>query len=106
MRRVVSRGTPPRQASEAGAVRAMLALHSPKFRPLPCKEHIIALRGSAWSTFGYPRAYAAGPECAVAMLKVASRMERLGTESAFEILAKAQALAATGKSIVNLCIGQ
>lgn len=40
------------------------------------------------------------------MLKVASRMERLGTESAFEILAKAQALAATGKSIVNLCIGQ
>ena len=40
------------------------------------------------------------------MLKIASRMERLGTESAFEILAKAQALAATGKSIVNLCIGQ
>jgi aspartate/methionine/tyrosine aminotransferase len=33
-------------------------------------------------------------------------MERLGTESAFEILAKAQALAATGRSIVNLCIGQ
>lgn len=33
-------------------------------------------------------------------------MERLGTESAFEILAKAQELAATGRSIVNLCIGQ
>jgi aspartate/methionine/tyrosine aminotransferase len=40
------------------------------------------------------------------MLKVATRMHRLGTESAFEILAKAQALAATGRSIVNLCIGQ
>jgi aspartate/methionine/tyrosine aminotransferase len=40
------------------------------------------------------------------MLQVATRMHRLGTESAFEILAKAQALAATGKSIVNLCIGQ
>jgi aspartate/methionine/tyrosine aminotransferase len=40
------------------------------------------------------------------MLKIASRMERLGTESAFEILAKAQTLAAAGKSIVNLCIGQ
>jgi aspartate/methionine/tyrosine aminotransferase len=40
------------------------------------------------------------------MLKIATRMNRLGTESAFEILAKAQALAATGKSIVNLCIGQ
>jgi aspartate/methionine/tyrosine aminotransferase len=33
-------------------------------------------------------------------------MNRLGTESAFEILAKAQALAATGQSVVNLCIGQ
>ena len=40
------------------------------------------------------------------MLKVASRMDRLGTESAFEILAKAQTLAAAGKSVVNLCIGQ
>ncbi len=40
------------------------------------------------------------------MLQVASRMNRLGTESAFEILAKAQALAATGQSVVNLCIGQ
>jgi aspartate/methionine/tyrosine aminotransferase len=33
-------------------------------------------------------------------------MQRLGTESAFEVLAKAQALAASGRSIVNLCIGQ
>ncbi|GIL37908.1 pyridoxal phosphate-dependent aminotransferase [Roseiterribacter gracilis] len=40
------------------------------------------------------------------MIDVAARMHRLGTEGAFEVLAKAQALAATGKSIVNLCIGQ
>jgi aspartate/methionine/tyrosine aminotransferase len=40
------------------------------------------------------------------MLKVATRMHRLGTESAFEVLAKAQGLAAAGRSIVNLCIGQ
>jgi aspartate/methionine/tyrosine aminotransferase len=40
------------------------------------------------------------------MIQVASRMQRLGTESAFEVLAKAQDLIAAGKSIVNLCIGQ
>ncbi len=40
------------------------------------------------------------------MLQVATRMHRLGTESAFEVLAKAQALAAGGRSVVNLCIGQ
>ena len=33
-------------------------------------------------------------------------MSRLGTESAFEILARAQALAAQGKDIINLGIGQ
>src|SRR5947208_784562 len=40
------------------------------------------------------------------MVQIAARMNRLGTESAFEVLAKAQALAAKGRSIVNLCIGQ
>jgi aspartate/methionine/tyrosine aminotransferase len=38
-------------------------------------------------------------------VQLASRMSRLGTESAFEVLAKAKALQATGKSIVNLGIG-
>lgn len=33
-------------------------------------------------------------------------MSRLGTESAFEVLARAQALAAQGKDIINLGIGQ
>jgi len=38
-------------------------------------------------------------------VQLASRMSRLGTESAFEVLARAKALQAQGKSIVNLGIG-
>ncbi len=40
------------------------------------------------------------------MLHLASGMSRLGTESAFEVLARAKALEAQGKSIVALSIGQ
>jgi aspartate aminotransferase len=40
------------------------------------------------------------------MVDVAERMQVLGTETAFEVLARAQALAAQGKSIINLGIGQ
>jgi len=40
------------------------------------------------------------------MLHLASGMGRLGTESAFEVLARAKALEAQGKSIVALSIGQ
>jgi len=40
------------------------------------------------------------------MLHLADRMGLLGTETAFEVLARAQALAAQGKSIINLGIGQ
>jgi aspartate aminotransferase len=36
----------------------------------------------------------------------ADRVNHLGTESAFEVLAKANALATAGKSIINLSIGQ
>ena len=36
----------------------------------------------------------------------AARMARLGTESAFEVLARANALAAQGRDIINLGIGQ
>ena len=39
-------------------------------------------------------------------LKFAASLSRLGTESAFEILARAQALAAGGADIINLGIGQ
>ena len=40
------------------------------------------------------------------MLQIADRMSMLGTETAFEVLARANALAAQGKSIINLGIGQ
>ena len=39
-------------------------------------------------------------------LQFASSLDRLGTESAFVVLARAQALAAEGKEIINLGIGQ
>src|SRR5487761_673008 len=39
-------------------------------------------------------------------LVMARRMSRLGTESAFEVLARAKALEAQGRSIINLGIGQ
>ena len=39
-------------------------------------------------------------------LKLASRMDRLGTETAFEVLAKAKALEAKGQDIIHLEIGE
>lgn len=40
------------------------------------------------------------------MIEMAAHMSRLGTESAFEVLARAAALEAKGKSVINLGIGQ
>ncbi len=40
------------------------------------------------------------------LLKLAGRMSRLGTETAFEVLAKAKKLEAEGKSIIHLEIGE
>jgi aspartate aminotransferase len=40
------------------------------------------------------------------MVKLAERMSRLGTETAFEVLAKAKALEAQGKEIIHLEIGE
>jgi len=40
------------------------------------------------------------------MIHVAKRMSRLGTETAFEVLAKARALEAQGKNIIHLEIGE
>src|SRR3982751_3994633 len=42
----------------------------------------------------------------IRMLQMAGRMGVLGTETAFEVLARANALAAQGRSIINLGIGQ
>ena len=40
------------------------------------------------------------------MLRTTQALERLGTETAFEVLARAKALESHGRSIVNLGIGQ
>ena len=40
------------------------------------------------------------------MLQLSHRMSQLGTEAAFEVLARASALQRQGRDIVNLCIGQ
>jgi aspartate aminotransferase len=40
------------------------------------------------------------------MLQLAESLNRLGTETAFEVLARAAALAAAGKDVINLGIGQ
>jgi aspartate aminotransferase len=40
------------------------------------------------------------------MLQLAESLNRLGTETAFEVLARAAALATTGKDVINLGIGQ
>ncbi len=40
------------------------------------------------------------------MIRLADRMNRLGTESAFEVLARAKALEAEGRSVVHLEIGE
>lgn len=40
------------------------------------------------------------------MVHIAERMKRLGTETAFEVLAKAKALEAKGKSVIHLEIGE
>ena len=39
-------------------------------------------------------------------LQLASRMSRLGTETAFEVLNKARALEAQGRSVIHLEIGE
>ena len=39
-------------------------------------------------------------------IKLAKRMERLGTETAFEVLARAKQLEAGGKSVIHLEIGE
>src|ERR1044071_6659227 len=40
------------------------------------------------------------------MIHIAQRMSRLGTESAFEVLARARALEAQGRNVVHLEIGE
>jgi aspartate/methionine/tyrosine aminotransferase len=46
------------------------------------------------------------PRTATTELRLASRMSRLGTETAFEVLANARALEAKGRSVIHLEIGE
>ena len=46
------------------------------------------------------------PAAAQYELRLAQRMSRLGTETAFEVLGKAKALEAQGRSIIHLESGQ
>ena len=39
-------------------------------------------------------------------MRLASRMERIGTETAFEAAARARALEATGRDVIHLEIGE
>lgn len=45
-------------------------------------------------------------ETGIPKMTVSRKMSRLGTETAFDVLARANALAASGKDIINLGIGQ
>src|SRR5256714_5625791 len=45
-------------------------------------------------------------QAAQSPLRLAKRMARLGTETAFEVLVKARALEATGRDVVHLEIGE
>src|SRR5512132_2320434 len=47
-----------------------------------------------------------GSSIIVAIMNFAERMSRLGTESAFEVLARARALERQGKEIIHLEIGE
>jgi aspartate aminotransferase len=44
--------------------------------------------------------------CRFGAMKLATRMDRLGTESAFDVLAKAKAIEATGRKMIHLEIGE
>jgi aspartate aminotransferase len=61
---------------------------------------------SGWSRRVTQEASALNGEREERTMRLASRMERLGTETAFEVLAKAKALEAQGRSIIHLEIGE
>src|ERR1039458_8393945 len=67
------------------------------------------LKTGPWSRMvppEYCRPTPVTPSGTKTMLHLSGRMSRLGTESAFEVLARATALQRAGRSIINLGIGQ
>src|ERR1700693_5520484 len=69
----------------------------------PTRASSSSQRRSDGARLGNRLPLALGRSC---MLQMAGRMGVLGTETAFEVLARANALAAQGRSIINLGIGQ
>src|SRR4029079_16137416 len=65
---------------------------------LSCNLAGLALIKGTWPTIMSP--------ATMTELRLAKRMSRLGTETAFEVLAKARALEAKGRDIVHLEIGE
>src|SRR6476646_9632210 len=69
--------------------------------------HLLLSPACAGMTGEWDRLCGIGPRYRrMRMLEIAGRMGVLGTETAFEVLARANALAAQGRSIINLGIGQ
>src|SRR5690242_5621900 len=66
----------------------------------------LAMCGACYTAFLTMRDRWSVREGAAMELKLASAMGRLGTETAFEVLAKAKALEAQGRSVIHLEIGE
>src|SRR4029077_8288640 len=73
---------------------------SPKYTATRVRRNISSHRSLRYSSEGNCMPAAAQYE-----LRLAQRMSRLGTETAFEVLEKAKALEAQGRSIIHLEIG-
>src|SRR5450755_1968858 len=81
----------------------------PPFQPAslrPCQEPYPIRAGGIMSCLPFLRSCAPMERATQHELQLASRMSRLGTETAFEVLNKARALERQGKSIIHLEIGE
>src|SRR3984957_14144886 len=83
---------------------------SQPLRPAGPGLGVSASRANAGPRSRWPRAVPgrrAGPyDGRMTEIRLADRMARLGTESAFEVLARAKALEATGRTVIHLEIGE
>jgi aspartate/methionine/tyrosine aminotransferase len=91
-------------SAEVAAVTGACRLHTGRSRGTPTTPDVECCFGSDRATrVGVRHAGVEGEERA---MRLASRMSRLGTETAFEVLARARALEAKGVEVVHLEIGE
>ena len=91
----------PALSGVAGACRGRIGGNEVKARAAHCfEERAFVTMRSADACLN------SGERLNDAMLRLSEKMSRLGTETAFEVLARADALARQGRDIVNLGIGQ